>query len=251
MDELCAILSKVSGATFRAYAAPTYRALATELRRGEVKLAWLPPVLALALEEESIADPLAIPVRSGMTTYSAALIVRDRTRKTIDELRGTRMAWVDRESSSGYVIPRLHLSSLGHDLRGFFREESFLHSHIAVVDAVATGRVDVGATFSCSDPATGKMISAGWTSAEGATIRSVRVVSTAGPIPNDMIVASHRLPVAVRGRIQQWLLQLDDRSQELFSEIVHSTEFRVPAPEHFRPLRALFTMARSRGLLEP
>ena len=95
-----------------------------------------------------------------------------------------RIAWVDRESSSGYIVPRIHLASLGHDLRGFFARETFHHSHIAVVDAVAMGQVDVGATFYSVDSASDKIVSAGWTDADGKTVRSVKIAAKAGPIPN-------------------------------------------------------------------
>ncbi len=249
LSELCEIISSISGGTFRPYTAPSYRELAREVQLGEVMLAWMPPVVALQLADQSIADPVALPVRSGMTSYQTAFIVRDRVPKRLQDLRGARVAWVDRESSSGYIVPRIHLASLGCDPREFFSQESFHHSHIAVVDAVATGRVDVGATFQSLD-AKGRIVSAGWTSADGTIVRSVKIAATAGPIPNDLIVASKRLPITARASLQRWLLQPDRRSRELFGDIIHSTEFRLPSPEHFQPLRSMMTAARVHHALE-
>lgn len=247
MSELCDILSRVAGVNFDAYTAPSYAEMAREVETGAVALAWAPPVLAIDLDTRGIAYPLAVPVRSGMLTYNTALIVRERVPTSLAELRGKRMAWVDRESSSGYIVPRIHLASLGHDPRKFFAHETFQHSHIGVVDAVASGRVDAGATFYSID-ATGKIVSAGWTAQDGTTIRSVKVVATAGPIPNDMIIVAKRLPVAVRGAIQRWLLGPDERSRQLFGEIIHGSEFRVPAAAHLQPLRAMMASGRARGL---
>ena len=249
LAELCDILSRSSGATFRAHTAPTYKDLAREVEAGDALLAWLPPVIALQLAERGNVQLVAVPIRSGMATYDTALIVRERVPRRLTDLRGSRMAWVDRNSSSGYIVPRLHLASQGIDLRGFFSQESFLNSHIAVVDAVASGRMDVGATFQSVD-ANGTIVSAGWTAPDGTTIRSVKVVTTAGPIPNDMIVAAKALPVAVHSAVRHWLLNLDSRARELFNQIIHSSEFRPPSPAHLQPLRAMIGSAQARGLMD-
>jgi phosphonate transport system substrate-binding protein len=248
MIELCEKMSSATGHAFTAYIAPSYRELATSIERGEVTLAWAPPVLALDLDARSLAHPMAVPIRSGLASYRTAIIVRERVPASIEELKGVRMAWVDRESSSGYIVPRIHLASLGCDLAKFFTQESFHMSHTAVVDAVAMGRVDAGATFYTVGP-DGKLATAGWTDPEGKIVRSVKIASHAGPIPNDMIVASKHLPVAVRASIQRWLLDLDVRSRELFNEIIHSAEFRVPSLAHFEPLRAMMVAARARGVM--
>ncbi|HEY1957476.1 MAG TPA: hypothetical protein VGH28_17780, partial [Polyangiaceae bacterium] len=105
----------------------------------------------------------------------------------------------------------------------------------------------VGATFFSVGP-DGKLASAGWTTEGGATIRSVKIVATAGPIPNDMIVIAKSLPVAVRSPIQRWLLELDERARALFGDVIHSRELRVPSLEHFRPLRAMMASGRARGI---
>lgn len=248
MGELCEILSSAAGATFEPFIAPTYRDMALEVQKGAVTLAWVPPVLALDLEERGLANPLALPIRSGMASYKTAIITRERGPSRVEDLRGSRMAWVDRESSSGYIVPRIHLASLGCELETFFANESFHLTHVGVVEAVASGRADAGATF-YSTRADGKLVSAGWAAEDGTPIRAVKIVATAGPIPNDMIVVARTLSASVRAGIQRWLLGLDPRAQALFGEVVHCREFRVPSPEHFRPLRALVASGRARGVV--
>ena len=193
------------------------------------------------VEAASVAEDLAL--------HSLTLVARERGPSKVEELRGLRIAWVDRESSSGYIVPRIHLASLGCDLRGFFSNESFHLSHVGVVDAVTSGRADVGATFLSVD-ADGKLASAGWTNERGAAIRSVKIVATAGPIPNDTIIVARGLPAMVRASIQRWLLGPDERARALFGEVIHSREFHVPSAEHFRPLRAMMASGRARGVLE-
>jgi hypothetical protein len=65
-----------------------------------------------------------------------------------------------------------------------------------------------------------------------------------------MIVVSKKVSVTTRSAVQRWLLALDSRSRELFGQIVHSREFRVPSAAHFHPLRAMMAAGRARGLLE-
>ncbi len=97
----------------------------------------------------------------------------------------------------------MHLASTGIDLKGFFSEESFVKSHIAVVEAVALGRADVGATFCSLDPATRRVLSAVWTAPDGRPLFTIETIATAGPIPNDAIVASSKLPLPVRASLRR------------------------------------------------
>jgi len=46
------------------------------------------------------------------------------------------------------------------------------------------------------------------------------------------------------------MLELDDRARALFGEVIRGREFRVPSPEHFRPLRAMMASGRARGVLQ-
>ena len=71
------------------------------------------------------ATPLAIPTRRGATVYHAALIVRRDGPKTIEECRGRRATWVQRDSAADYLVPRLHMAAQGLDVLRFFSRELF------------------------------------------------------------------------------------------------------------------------------
>ena len=213
LKELCAIVSEATGESFVPRHAPSYRELAQGIRLGDVGVAWMPPIPAIELDEEGAATPLALPWRNESTSYYSALVTREGRAKGVMELQGMRVAWVDRESAAGYLVPRMHLASLGIDLRTFFAQETFARSHLGVVNAVVSGAADVGATFCTLDPVTRRVTSGGWTAADGSKIRNVDLVVTLGPIPNDAIVASARLPAAVRASLTRWLLSPDERSQ--------------------------------------
>ena len=133
----------------------------------------------------------------------------------------------------------------------FFQRETLVGTHAAVVDAVISGRVDVGVTFCNVDPSTKKILNAGWTEADGRSVRPVHVIDIAGPIPNDAIVASTRVSLAVRGTLTRWLLEIGAAEKELFQRLVRATEFRVIPQAHFEPLKHMVRIARARGFSMP
>jgi phosphonate transport system substrate-binding protein len=232
LKELCALVSEVTDTTFLPHHANSYAELAAAMRDGDVGVAWM---------------PLALPTRQDSSSYYAALITREGRGKSIADLQGMRAAWVDRESAAGYLVPRLHLASLGLDVKTFFAQETFTHSHLGVVDAVVSGAADVGATFCTLEPLSKRVVTAGWTAADGSTIRNVEVVATIGPIPNDAFVAASRVPAAVRSSLTRWLLAPDEKSRELLAELFQVRTFKVASDAHFEPLRHVIRAARARG----
>ena len=245
-DELCAATTKATGVRMAPFTATSYRELAEALERGEVGFAWMPPVPSVELEERRIASVLCVPSRHGSTSYHAALVVRRGGPKSLDELRGRRAAWVQRDSAAGYIVPRAHLAAQGFDVLRFFSREVFMHSHEAVVDAVASGEVDVGATF-CAVDDRGKLLRASWMDADGQSARPVETIATMGPIPNDALLASMELPATTRASMTRWLLDLDAAGRDIFRRLLDAAEFRLAPPGHYDALRHALRAARARG----
>jgi phosphonate transport system substrate-binding protein len=245
--ELCDALTPVAGIPIEPRLAGSYRELAMQMERGDLAFAWMPPLPAIQLEDRQVATCLVLPVRGGRTTYHSAFVVRESGPKSIAELRGRRVAWVDKESTSGYVVPRLHLLSCGYDLSTFFASESFCTTHFEVVNAVASGAADVGATFCNFDAQKGRVIAGAWTDTEGASLRPVKVLATIGPIPNDAIVASMDLSPMARLNVKKWLLDLDGPARALFGQLLSADAFRLSDEQHFAPVRAMVARAKVHG----
>ena len=169
------------------------------------------------------------------------------------DLKGTRAAWVDQDSSSGYIMPRLFLEASKLDVARLFGAERFVRTHGAVVAAVASGQADVGATYcattngaSSSSRRPASEVHGPWTSALGANIApTLAVLATTGAIPNDAIVVSNDLPAEVRGSVLRWLMSPHvGRSQVLCRELFDADVFRVASESHFAPLRRMLATAR-------
>lgn len=246
LEELCQLASQAAGVQFTPWIATSYKELADAMDDNEVGLAWMPPLPTLDLMSRGIADPLAVPARGGGTSYHAALVVRRNGPKTLAELAGRRVAWVDRESAAGYLVPRMFLATQGFDVLRFFSRELFVHAHGAVLDAVASGDADVGATY-CHVDASGRAVRGAWTDDAGNAVRPLEVLATMGPIPNDALVAARELPAAARSGLLRWLVSLDEETRQRFDRVLSASEFRVPAPDHFEALRHVVRAARARG----
>lgn len=245
--ELCDLLSREVGTVFYPHHALSYSELARGLERGELGLAWMPPVMAAEVEDRAGASLVVTPVRRGSTLFHSALIVRPTGPTTLEGLQGLRAGWVDRASAAGHLVPKMHIASAGHRLGGFFGSETFLGSHIAVVDALLSDRIDVGATFCKVETHSGRILHAAWTAPDGGDPRPVRVLSTIGPIPNDVIMAGNRLPAEARTRVLRWFLDPAPRVKELLGQLVRADAYRSVTPSHLEPLRKMMAASAARG----
>jgi len=244
-EELCERASDEANVRFNPIIAEDYRELMAELENGRIGLAWMPPVATIELTElRRLATCLAIPARRGATSYHAAFVVRRGGPKNIEECKGRRAAWVQRDSAAGYLVPRIEMAAQGINVLRYFSRELFVHSHPGVIDAVASGDADVGATYCHID---GKTVRGAWTDDEGRPLRPIEPIATFGPIPNDALVASMELPTPARTGLTRWLLDLDPRARDLFERILGAHDFRVPSPDHFDALRHSLRAARARG----
>ncbi len=102
---------------------------------------------ALAIEKLGVV-PLARPVNlDGTSQYRGYLFVRgDSGIRTVADMKGKRMAYVEKATTAGYVFPLAYLREHGiTDINAFFGEHFFTGSHDAAMYAVLNGKADIGA----------------------------------------------------------------------------------------------------------
>lgn len=247
VDGLTKMLGAHVGVEVERYDAPSYEALATEVREGRVDVAWLPPIVYVRLAH--VVTPIGSILRGGQTAYEAALVVKSDSRiKTIDGLRGTRAGWVDPWSAAGFVLPRVKLALLGVDPRSVFRTETFHGSHRATMQALADGACDVAGTYARSDDK-GKVIAGAWSDIEGA---EVRVLATFGAIPPDVIAVRNDLPDDDRIKTLEALRAAcaDEPSREILRQIFSGDELREGLASGYDALKSALDMATARGLFD-
>jgi phosphonate transport system substrate-binding protein len=242
VHEFCIRLGAVTGLSVVPHMSGSYAELIEETANGSVDLAWAPPLVAVELENRKSSVALVAVTRSMRSAYHSALFSRNLSvfRHPQDLVNAT-VAWVSRESASGYFVPRWHLQSLGLSLGACFKEELFRGSHQAVARAVLDSQADVGATHVALDPLTGQLVKTPWQTL-GAGKSSIRVLMLVGPIPGDVIAAGQHVPVATRRRLTAALLSMNEKNSTTAFDAVRFE----PVPEgHLRLLKRLYTYAGS------
>ncbi len=236
VGERCAELGRLLGAQLgldvRVEPCADYPSLEARVRAGTAQLAWMPPALAVRALDEGLAVLLAEVVRGTGPHFFGTLFVRaDSPWKRVEDLRGTRVAWVGPDSCSGYLFPRQALVLRGLDPGRFFGSEIFCGSHAEVVRRVAAGEVDVGATFFNMDltRSDSGAMSAGWYDASDVAMRPLM---TTDPIPSDVLCAARDLDPALRTRALAALLGVaaDPRGQAAL-RLLFGAERLAPAVE--------------------
>jgi len=224
-----------------------YHRLVEAMDTGHVDVAWLPPIPAAQAMSRGLAVPVALPVRSGVTSYSTALFTRaDAPYRSIAGLVSVRAAWVDRQSASGYLLIRAHLRALGVELERAFAADRFTGAHEEVAAAVLDGSADVGASFVHLDPVDEHPVRAAWGDAP------VRILALAGPIPADVIAVSARLAKPSVERVRRAFV--DGRHPQLRGAVrtlLGAEGFVVPRPGHLDAVAALLPRLDENALPRP
>lgn len=245
IEALTKLLGETANLTVERYHAPSYEALATEVREGRVDVAWLPPIVYVRLAD--VVTALGSIERGGQSTYEAALVVRGDSRiKTLDALRGTRAGWVDPWSAAGFVMPRMKLALLGIDPRTVFRTETFHGSHRATMQALADGACDVAGAYARADEK-GNVSSGAWSEVEGA---DVRVLATFGAIPPDVIAARKDLPDHDRLSAAMRSLSTTEASRAIVHAVFDGDVGLGGLADGYEALEKALTMASGRGLFD-
>jgi len=227
----------------------TYDELEQSMTAGRIDLAWLPPLVFARLDQRSVATAVATVVRPGDAFWSVLVTspASGITRLVPEQLRGRRIAWVDRLSASGHIVARLGLAALGIDPRTF-ASESFVGSHLEALHAALEGHADVAATFArCA--AKGGIVHGPWVEA-GIPAKDVVVLGLLGEVPPDLIAASSRMPQEMRAAVEAAMVDVarDEALGPALQAIFGGTKFLPGTPASYSALCQL--LDRSSSTLE-
>ena len=125
-----AALGKLIGVPVRVTVASDYAAVVEALRNWTADLAFVHPAGYVLANREAKAMIVAKDQWHGNTSYTSRIYVRKESGlKTLEELRGKTIAFVDPSSTSGYVYPMVMLIEKGlvrnKDPKTFFKDFVF------------------------------------------------------------------------------------------------------------------------------
>lgn len=137
-------------------------------------------------------------------------------------------------SAAGYLVPRAMLRDAGIEPTRSFASQAFLGSHIAVIEAVARGAFDVGATF-CSVDANRRLLRRAWTDEHG-----LKALAISDPIPGDTICVAPSVPARDARSIAERFVDLatEASSRALVVQAFGADHFVPGEPTRYAALEA-------------
>ncbi len=195
-------LEAKTGEPVKVYTATDYAGVIEGVKKGRVDIAWFGPLSYVLAEKEANAEAFAVGVRSdtGLSTYRSLFVVPEGSDvKTIADLKGKSVAFVDPASTSGGLIPTyLVKQATGQMPKQFFGEFTYAGSHDAAEMAVKNKSVDAAAD---NDITYEKMLKKGLITKE-----SNRVLLYSDPLPGSPMAYRKDLPEVTKAKIRDAIL---------------------------------------------
>lgn len=149
VEPVVAYLEKELGVSIKHFVATNYAAVVEALKNGTADMGFMGPLQYVMAHHYAGAEPLLGEVYKGKSTYTSRIFVRkDRAFKSLADLRGKSIAFVDPISSSGYLYPMELFKSKGllkKDASEFFKRHYFAGGDEQAIRAVFNGFVDAAA----------------------------------------------------------------------------------------------------------
>ena len=234
-EEFGKVLGQLVSVPVRVTVASDYAAVIEALRNQTADLAFVHPAGYVLANREAKARIVAKNQWHGKTTFTSRFYVRkDSGIKTVEDLRGKTMAFVDPASSSGYIYPMVLLIQRGlvknRDPKTFFREVTFAGSHDASMRALLNGHVDAIVSF---DMAREQYLK------DPAERERLTFVAETPPIPEAGIAAREKLDPALFAKVREALLKITGPPCAAMLKRLYDIDGFEPAEDReYDPVRA-------------
>ena len=229
-NELAQLLTESTGLTVTANVGTDFAAVREAMGAGQAHIGWLNTFNYVLAHEKYGVDVGLVTQRFGATTYTGQIVVRaDSGIASLADLKGKVMCWVDPNSTSGYIIPRILLAANGVNPDTDFSQTIEAGSHNNVITQVYNGDCDAGATFVDARSSV---------EADLPDVKEVvAVLAETTDIPNDSVSFIEDFPAETREQIVNALLEISstDAGKEVLNNL-YSIEALQAADDAFYDL---------------
>lgn len=161
------------------YISKNYVGLVEAMKNKKVDFAFFSSSTFVIAEQSSHAKVLLKKVWDHPYYYSALIVPFQSKIRKLEDLSGKKIAFVDENSSSGYLYPKVALQKKGLSEKSF-KEVIMSGNHRASIELLEKKNVDAAAVFSDNEKAT----DGAWTKFS-TTTQKYRAIWISEPIPND------------------------------------------------------------------
>ena len=226
-------LSERLGVKVEAFTASNYIGVVEGLGSGSVDFGIIPPFSSLLAQKQSNAKPiLTSKGKSGKPGYTAELYVRkDSGIKSLQDVKGKKVAFVDPSSSSGYIYPGAMLVNAGLNLDKDISYQ-FSGGHDKSLQLLLNKDVDVIATFDGVEDRYAKDFPQAKT--------DIQKLATSDMIPGVMVTTSDKMDKELQKKLEQALrdIEKDPKLKELFTKMFSITGFTDVDQEAYKKVEA-------------
>lgn len=201
-EPMRAYLEKKLGEKVKVYTATDYTGVIEAMKKKRVDIAWFGPLSYYLAEQEAGAEAFAVGMREGSNspTYKSIIVAPcDSGIKSISDLKGKSVAFVDPASTSGGLMPTYMVKKeTGMMPQEFFGKFTYAGSHDAAELAVKNKTVDAAAD---NDITYERMLSKGLITKE-----SNCIVQESDPLPGSPLVFRGDLPTELKEKVRDAIL---------------------------------------------
>ncbi len=200
-EPMRAYLEKKLGRKVKVFTATDYTGVIEAMKKKRVDIAWFGPLSYYLAEQEAGAEAFAVGVlEGGKSTYRSIFVVPgDSPAKSLMDLKGKSVAFVDPASTSGGLMPTYMVKkATGMMPEQFFGKFTYAGSHDAAELAVKNRTVDAAADNDITYP---KMLAKGLITKE-----SNRILLESSDLPGSPLVYRGDLPADLKHKIQNAII---------------------------------------------
>lgn len=204
-EPMRAYLEKKLGQKVKMFTATDYAGVIEAMKKKRVDIAWFGPLSYYLAEQEAGAEAFAVGIREGSNspTYKSIIVTPcDSGIKSIMDLKGKSVAFVDPASTSGGLMPTYMVKhATGKMPQEFFGKLTYSGSHDAAELAVKNKTVDAAADNDITYP---RMLEKGLITKE-----SNCIIAESTPLPGSPLVYRGDLPKKLKADIRDAILNAD------------------------------------------
>ena len=226
-------LSERLGVKVEAFTASNYIGVVEGLGSGSVDFGIIPPFSSLLAQKQSSAKPiLTSKGKTGKPGYTAELYVRkDSGIKSLQDVKGKKVAFVDPSSSSGYIYPGAMLVEAGLNLDKDISYQ-FSGGHDKSLQLLLNKDVDVIATFDGVEDRYAKDFPQAKT--------DIQKLATSDMIPGVMVTTSGKMDKELQEKLEKALrdIEKDPKMKEMFTKMFSITGFTDVDQDAYKKVEA-------------
>lgn len=226
------MLSKELGMKVKGFTATNYVSVVEGFGSGEVDFGIIPPFASVLATNEFKAKPILVVVnKKGETTYKSQILVRkDSGIKSLEDIKGKKVAFVEASSTSGYLFPAALMKENGIDLKNDI-QPIFAGGHDKALQLLLNGDVDVATTFVDVRERYAKEFPDAMSKTE--------VLEYTAPIPGISVTVSSKMDAAMVENVQNALIAISntEEGKELLSKLFNIYGFNKASVEDYEIIK--------------